>query len=235
MDIGNDKATVIRGLTARLLLVGGLAFLLCAGTFAVVLSLVREAQDASESLQVANERSTAVNRVLGLVVDMETSLRGYIVTRDEAFLGPYRRGIAELPAAERDLIATTAGDPGQARAARELTAAGARYRRWQIEQLDRARRDPAAAAEVIATGAGKRQVDEMRGLAAGSSTDSGRPRAASGSSSTAPPRARSRSRSSACSRSRCCSPSSSTRAPGASRARCSGSPTPRAACKRATC
>ena len=64
MDIGNDKATVIRGLTARLLLVGGLAFLLCAGTFAVVLSLVREARDASESLQVSTERVAAANRVL---------------------------------------------------------------------------------------------------------------------------------------------------------------------------
>ena len=85
MDIGNDKATVIRGLTARLLLVGGLAFLLCAGTFAVVLSLVREARDASESLQVSNDRSTAVNRVLALVVDMETSLRGYVVSGDEQF------------------------------------------------------------------------------------------------------------------------------------------------------
>ncbi len=167
MDTGNDKATVIRGLTARLLLVGGLAFLLCAGTFAVVLSLVREARDASESLQVSNERSTAVNRVLGLVVDMETSLRGYVVTRDEAFLGPHRRAIAELPAADRDLVAVTADDPAQSRTARELTAAEARYRRWQIEQLDLARRDPAAAAEGIATGAGKRQVDAMRGLVAG--------------------------------------------------------------------
>ena len=64
------------------------------GPFAVVLSLVREARDASESLQVSNERSTAVNRVLALVVDMETSLRGYVVSGDEQFLGPYQRGLA---------------------------------------------------------------------------------------------------------------------------------------------
>ncbi|MBE2315599.1 CHASE3 domain-containing protein [Solirubrobacter sp. CPCC 204708] len=155
---------MIRGLTARLLLAGGLAFLLCAGTFAVVLTLVHDARDASKSLQVANARTSAVNRVLSLVIDMETSLRGYVVSRDEQFLGPYRRAVAALPAAERALLAASAGDPAQTAAARELVAAGDAYRGWQQDQLERAQRDPDAAAQVIATGAGMRQVDRMRGL-----------------------------------------------------------------------
>lgn len=148
------------------MLAGGIAFLLCAGTFAVVLSLVNGARDASTALRAANDRTTAVNRVLALVVDMETGLRGYVVSGNEAFLDNYRDAAAAIPAAQRRLLDATAGDPDQAATARELVAAGDAYRQWQREQLARAERDTDAAAQVIASGAGKRQVDHMRRLVA---------------------------------------------------------------------
>jgi PAS domain S-box-containing protein len=153
---------VIRGLTARLLLVGGLAFLLCAGTFAVVLTLVRDAREASDSLQASTERTSASDRMLGLVVDLESGMRGYVVTGDEAFLDPYTHARAALPAAQRELLRTTGGDA----TARDFVDASAAYLAWQEAQVARARREPQAAVRVIETGAGKRQVDRMRQLSA---------------------------------------------------------------------
>lgn len=146
------------------MLVGGIVFLLCAGMFAVVLSLVSDARESSELLQVSNDRTAAADRTLALVVDMETGLRGFVVTRDESFLQPHTHAIAALPGAHRDLLAATEGDPQQAATARDLVEVSNGYLGWQTEQRGRAERDPESAAGVIATGAGKRQVDQMRVL-----------------------------------------------------------------------
>lgn len=161
--IGN-LLTVTRGLTARLILVGGIVFLLCAAMFAVVLSLVNDARDASDSLRVSNERTSAADRTLALVVDLETGLRGYVVTQDPAFLRPHEHAIAALPGAQRELLTATAGDPKQAETARALVDGSNAYLAWQRGQRERAERDPEDAARVIGTGAGRRQVDAMRTL-----------------------------------------------------------------------
>ncbi|MDA0183134.1 ATP-binding protein [Solirubrobacter phytolaccae] len=153
-----------RGLTARLVLVGSIAFLLCVATFAVVLSLVNDARDASDSLQVSNDRTAAADRTLALVVDLETGLRGYVVTGDDTFLQPHAHAITALPGAQRDLLDATASDPRQASTAGRLVERSNAYLEWQRDQRARAERDPAAAAIVIATGAGKRQVDAIRVL-----------------------------------------------------------------------
>jgi len=155
---------VTRGLTARLVLVGGVIFLLCAAMFAVVLSLVHDARDASDRLQVSNERTSTADRTLALVVNLETGLRGYVVSQDETFLQPHTHAIAALPGAQRDLLAATAGDPRQTATARELVDKSSAYLAWQRDQRTLAERDPEAAAELIATGAGKRQVDAVRAL-----------------------------------------------------------------------
>ena len=153
-----------RGLTARLLLVGGLALLLCAGTFAVVLSLVRDVRSASRSLQASNERTADANRVLALVVDLETGLRGYVVAGDQRFLEPFNRATAQLPGAQRDLLDATAGDPGQTATARDLVDASNAYLGFQAAQRTRADSDREGAIKLISSGAGKLQVDRVRRL-----------------------------------------------------------------------
>ena len=85
--------------------------------------------------------------MLGLVVDLETGLRGYVVTRDETFLGPYQRGIAAAAGGRARPARRTAGDPAQARDRARAGGAGhAATAQWQSEQLELARRDPDAAA-----------------------------------------------------------------------------------------
>jgi CHASE3 domain sensor protein len=145
---------VTRGLTARLLLVGGLALLLCAGTFAAVLTLVRDVRTTSKRLQTSEQRTAAANRMLALVVDVETGVRGYVVSRDPQFLEPYTRAVAALPGAQRDLLDATAGDRAQAATARALVDASNAYLDYVAEQRQHPDADQALA--------GKRQVDRMR-------------------------------------------------------------------------
>jgi CHASE3 domain sensor protein len=86
-----------------MLIASGLLALLVAATFAVLLSSVadlraleRRARRSEEVLEVANvlERQ---------VVDLETAQRGFVITRRERFLRPWRDARAAFPAEARTL------------------------------------------------------------------------------------------------------------------------------------
>src|SRR5262249_39277907 len=59
-------------------------------------------------------------RLLGLLVDAETGLRGFIITRNPAFLEPYDHAAAEIPGSAQRLRALVQDDPQQAERARKL-------------------------------------------------------------------------------------------------------------------
>jgi CHASE3 domain sensor protein len=153
---------VTRGLTGRLFAVSAAVLVLCACMFGVVLWLVGEQRSANDELRTSNARLETANRLLALVVDLETSLRGYVVTRDGRFLDPYRHGIQALPAAQLDFVTATAGDPQQSAAARRIVARVRDYMRWQTTQVLQAQQNPRLAARAIAAGQGKRRVDALR-------------------------------------------------------------------------
>jgi len=54
-----------------------------------------------------------LERVLSLLKDAETGQRGYLLSRDEGYLDPYRVALAEMPSALHELKATVAADPLQ--------------------------------------------------------------------------------------------------------------------------
>ena len=57
-------------------------------------------------------------------LDMETGLRGYLLTHDEAQLGPYEQGGAAVDEAQRRIAALLAGDPVSMRLLDTVTEAG---------------------------------------------------------------------------------------------------------------
>jgi PAS domain S-box-containing protein len=153
---------VTRGLTGRLLAVSGIVLLLCAAIFAVVLSLVSDLRGSTTGVRVSRNRIEDANRVLALVVDLETGVRGFVISHNPRFLEPYNHGMQELPRATADLRRSAAGDPRQAAAAARITAKVADYERLQAAQVARAHSDPKAAAAIVSSGQGKRRVDAMR-------------------------------------------------------------------------
>jgi PAS domain S-box-containing protein len=153
---------VTRGLTGRLLAVSAIVLLLCAGTFALVLHNVNELREAVRVGRVSNERISTGKELLRLVVDLETGMRGYVITRDPDSLEPTLAGRRALPAAEQAFLSANADDPEESALAGQIVAGVSEYRRWQDDQVARARRDVSEAAEHIASGEGKRQVDVLR-------------------------------------------------------------------------
>jgi signal transduction histidine kinase len=101
------------------------------------------------------------NRLERLLIDLESSQRGFVITQDERFLGPLRKARAAYPAVSARLIALTRRE--ERREARSLARGIREYdRNWATPVVAAARRDPAAARTLVAGGGGKARVDAMR-------------------------------------------------------------------------
>src|SRR5215211_1954657 len=146
-----------------MLIASGLLALLVGAAFAVLLSSVadlraleRRARQSEEVLEVANvlERQ---------VVDLETAQRGFVITREERLLEPWRRAQAAFPAEAATLERLIGNDPGQQARARRIVELTRSYLRdYSIPLVAQARRDPGAAATVAAADEGLRRMDAIQ-------------------------------------------------------------------------
>src|SRR5947209_9113701 len=123
-----------------------------------------------EDLRDSQQRAGASERVLvqsgvneRLVIDMETGLRGFLVTREDSLLAPWQSAVQAYPAAARKLETLTADDATQQRRARAVDAAVRSYANGYVAPLIRlARSNPAGARTPAVTMQGKRLVDAIR-------------------------------------------------------------------------
>jgi len=129
-------------------------------TTAAELSLRHVVQQETRSLTTLAVANTLEKSVL----DLETGLRGYLLTDQPRFLQPYRFALAAYPGQARSLKALTAGSPAQqARAAAITSAIGVYVRDYTRPLIRQARAGHLAAARSPrATGAGKARVDAIR-------------------------------------------------------------------------
>ena len=122
-------------------------------------------QVITDRFQPASADSRAL---LVALVDQETGERGYVLTGDDAFLEPYRRGDAEVRDRLAQLRTGFRGDTGMQRTIDAVDEAAATWRRVGAGPEVAARRTSGVdgAAAVVATGAGKRAFDAVRARAA---------------------------------------------------------------------
>jgi PAS domain S-box-containing protein len=150
-----------RSLVAPTLAIVALVLVLISGTFAVLLVSVRDFDRETESAGRAERILSLSAAAERHVVDVETGLRGYLLTDDPRFLEPYQSGRLRYAAdlAEMDLLVT---DAGQRRALRELRRAGDAYVEDYAVPL-RLRAGYLNGAEIAAaTDEGKRRLDVVR-------------------------------------------------------------------------
>ena len=100
-----------REASTRLPLLGGflLLLLVAAGSVWLLISNHRFNASVARTLQVQSK----AYRVLTLVQDAETGQRGYLLSGNAVYLGPYTVGVAALPQALRDLEQLSASSPTQ--------------------------------------------------------------------------------------------------------------------------
>jgi signal transduction histidine kinase len=151
------------GIRARMLVASALLALIVGGVFAGLLLSIGELQGAGARARHSEEVLASANGVEKLVLDVETGQRGYVITRNAAFLEPWRRATTLLPAQTRALEALVDDNPSQQRRARQLSSAIVAYvDRYSRPLVAASRNDPQAAARVVASGAGKVRVDAIR-------------------------------------------------------------------------
>ena len=154
----------LRGLTGRIAAAGLILLLLIGGSFAGLFVAIEELRSADAQVTRSSADLRAANHVERLLIDMETGLRGFVITREERFLEPWDAGRQAFPG-EVDALAQSADVLTQETRMRDVGAAGAAYiEEYGLPLIEAVRGGDPAASSVATTEAGKRRVDELRTL-----------------------------------------------------------------------
>ena len=150
------------GLTTRLLLATGVVAVIVTTAFAVLyfsMAAVHRARDlamhSAEEIYVARDTRR-------MLVDMETSERGFIITGEQSFLAPWDVARQQLPERLRTLRSMV-DDPGQATRAKQLETDALSYvNDYAVPLVDAAGRGEPWVRSLAAMDEGKRRMDALR-------------------------------------------------------------------------
>jgi signal transduction histidine kinase len=131
--------------------------------FAVLFLAITGLRHRSDQARNSQQVIAAANRVQTLVIDLETGLRGFVITNDERYLKPWKEAQALYPGAITTLVRLTRGNRQQrARAISIRRAIDAYLRVYSLPLVDFMRGNPQAARAVVARGRGRGQVEAIR-------------------------------------------------------------------------
>jgi signal transduction histidine kinase len=138
----------------------GLAILFAVLFFAIV-SLRDRSLEAQHSQQVI----AAASQLQTLIIDMETGVRGFIITDDESYLKPWRDARGRYPAARESFLRLTKGKPVQHARARQITRLADVYlQNVTPELIGFMERNPSIARQLVRSGFGSDKVPAIRRL-----------------------------------------------------------------------
>jgi CheY-like chemotaxis protein/CHASE3 domain sensor protein len=136
------------------LVVGVVSALVFVAIIAYLISVLNWVEHSEKVIGNATEVSK-------LSADMETGLRGYLITNEEGFLAPY---LIARPRIDRELTglnALVADNPGQVERVAKVRAAQEEWAKYADEMIQR-RRENLDYVELVKSGRGKVLTDEMR-------------------------------------------------------------------------
>ncbi|HET8873974.1 MAG TPA: CHASE3 domain-containing protein [Gaiellaceae bacterium] len=151
------------GLTLRMLLSAGALAVVIAAVFVLLLLAINDLRDSARLTRDSQQELSAADVLEKLVIDMETGVRGYVITRERRFLEPSNEARAAFPAAARSLERTVRDDAGRIGPVRQIVQEVASYIDEYASPLIRSvqRADPSASS-IAVTAEGKRRVDALR-------------------------------------------------------------------------
>ena len=136
--------------------------LLVGSAFTVLLVAISDLRASGRLLTHSREANASADRLEELVVDLETGVRGFVITRRERFLEPWKNARAQIPGESRTLE-SLADQPEQKRRARGIARAAAAYiTEYSVPLVNAARQNKPAARSIAVTSEGKRRVDALR-------------------------------------------------------------------------
>jgi signal transduction histidine kinase len=152
-----------RGLTRRMLLASGLLAIVVGASFLILLLAITNLRDATQERRETRQALIAADELQRHVIDLETGVRGFVITREGRFLEPWNEARAAFPEQASALEGIVADDPVQLARARRIARAGVSYiQDYGTPLLDAVRRNDPSARSVARTDEGRRRVDTMR-------------------------------------------------------------------------
>ena len=152
-----------RGLTGRMVVASGLLAVIVGGAFAAVLLTNADLRGTTDLRRQTREALVAADTLEKQIIDLETGLRGFVITRDDSFLEPSNAARAALPASARELERLAADEPIQlARVRRIVRALNSYVRQYALPLVDAVRRTDPSVRSVESTTAAKQRVDALR-------------------------------------------------------------------------
>jgi signal transduction histidine kinase len=156
-----SKLTFVRS-TVLAILVGTAALI---AIIAINYWLVDRTRTYSDTVNDSRIARSAIIDLRNLMDDAETGQRGYLLTDDERYLGPYLEAQRGIPAQMQHLIAVLRADPEQSQAlARLTTVVNEKLAELQatVDQVKSGNRSEALA--LVKTDHGRELMDEARSL-----------------------------------------------------------------------
>jgi signal transduction histidine kinase len=136
--------------------------LLVGSAFTILLIAISDLRASGRLLTHSREANASADRLEELVIDLETGVRGFVITRQERFLEPWRNARAKIPDEARTL-AGLADQPAQKTLARGIARAAAAYiTEYSVPLVNAARQNKPAVRSIAATAEGKRRIDALR-------------------------------------------------------------------------
>ena len=150
-------------LNTRMLVASALVAVLIGATFAFALVAISAERRSERLVERQSQRElTLLNEINTLVVDLETGVRGFVITGVDRFLEPWLEARAALPERGEALVRLT-DDPVEDPLARQIVAAVESYiEDYAAPVVEAVRRNDPSASTVAATEAGKQRIDAIR-------------------------------------------------------------------------
>jgi signal transduction histidine kinase len=151
------------GLVARIAVSAVAVAVGLAIVFAVLFLAIVGLRHRSDQARHSQQVIAAASRLQTLVIDLETGLRGFVITNDERYLDPWKKAQARYPGAITTLLRLTQhGGLQHTRAVSIKRAIDAYLRDYSLPLVDFMRGNPQAARTLVAAGRGGPQVVAIR-------------------------------------------------------------------------
>jgi len=151
------------GLTRRTVIASGLLAVIITAAFAVLVLSIIDLNRVEQRSRRSEEVLVVANRFERLMVDAETSIRGFVITRSEDFLEPWQAAQTDFPDQAKMLEQLVVDNPEQLARAEQIARDGRSYiTDYTVPLVDTTQQDPAAARTVAVTAEGKRRLDAIR-------------------------------------------------------------------------
>jgi signal transduction histidine kinase len=142
---------------------GTLLVVVVGTTFAFLLLAIAQLRESAQLTRQARDELIAADGMERVVIDLETGVRGYVITGEERFLEPWNGARALFPAQARTLERLASNNADELRRVRSIVADVASYiQEYATPLLDARRRNEASPSSIAKTDEGKQRVDALR-------------------------------------------------------------------------